>query len=174
VTPAPYRMSSRPDGNGLCYEGPFGALTAEWTSEGAVTGKRGIILTGDHVERALLAWTAIPEYEKRGFFSLDAQAEAGVTMTIDGVTVRAHKPRLGVTRLGRQMYMERPGEHRLLRLRRFRTLSLEKESGARLVTIPGMRLTGTVHEPADLLDVVVLTFLSISGLKQLVTPGPWV
>jgi hypothetical protein len=174
VTPGPYRMSGRPDGNGLCYEGPFGPLTASWSTEGAAAGGRGIVLTGDRVERALLSWSPLPEYEKLGYFSLNSQAKAGVTMTIDDLTVRAHMPRFGVTRLGRRISIERPDEHRLLRLRRFRTLSMETESGVRLVSIPGMRLTGTVHQAADLQDVVVLLFLSMSGLKRLVTPGPLV
>lgn len=166
----PYRLSPHERGPGFIqYDGPFGPLLIQRTNEGAVPNREGFLVTGQHVERAVLSWNNLPDQAKHGF-SVYMQAIRGVTITIDGVTVRARIPIKTMKQWRREVRIERSGENRILRLRRFRNYSLETASGTRLIYVPRFKWRGKVHPEADVIDVVVLILLDISGIAGEIRP----
>jgi hypothetical protein len=149
------------------YEGPFGPLFITWTTEGAVPDKEGLIITGDQVGRAHLAWSEIPG-PAGGHFSAEHQLAEGVTMDIDGLSVRMHRPHALFTRRKRAIRFDRPDGQRRLRKRRVRTYSLEDSNRTRLVQLKGYTSTGKGSEQADVVDVVVMCFIAHTMLYNAV------
>lgn len=154
----------RPHAGGLlCYEGPFGPLCSRCAPERACAWLPGIEITGEGVELATFEWgdSPVSGLEEP---SWQRELEHGITASIDGVTLRFHRPRSGLTRASRTVQVERPGGARRFRIRRLNTFSLETADGVPLVQEQGLGPSGVVFAQADLIDVVTMLLLDQSAM----------
>ena len=122
-------------------------------------------LTGGEVGRAEVDWgwwTRETLFKER--VSPEDRLRAGVEARVGGVQLRLHQPMRGTLRSRRVLFVDRPDRPSKFRLRRWVTLSMERNNGEVLMRL-GLKNEGMVWS-ADSVEVALFLLVHASHLRK--------
>lgn len=163
LRPGPYQpdlLPSKPTIQGSSeeptdlYEGPHGPLEVY-----ALDNLHTTVVKGPGLAPVRLPWGPHAKDERDWVDRL----RSGITCEVEGVPVRFHRGRPGITRAGRTLHCTAGDRAYAYRLRNVSTYVVERGGGT-LVRFNRRRNGGWVDDGADRLDVVVVVLLMGSGL----------